>query len=40
MIASLSAMDAPANMELLHRLGTLAAQRDVRPDHFPAAFDL
>ena len=40
LIASLSAMDAPANMELLHRLGVLAAQRDVRADHFPAAFDL
>jgi hypothetical protein len=40
LIASLSAMDAPANMELLHRLGTLAGKRDVRHDHFPAAFDL
>lgn len=40
LIDSLSAMDAPANMELLHRLGALAAQRDVRPEHFPAAFDL
>jgi len=39
-IESLSAMDAPANMEALHRLGTLAARRDIRPDHFPGAFDL
>ena len=26
--------------KLLHRLGTLAAQRDIIPEHFPAAFDL
>ena len=30
----------PANMTMLHRLGTLAAQRDIIPAHFPAAFDL
>jgi predicted acylesterase/phospholipase RssA len=39
-IESLSAMDSPANMTILHRLGTLAAQRDIIPAHFPAAFDL
>ena len=39
-IESLSAMDSPANMTVLHRLGTLAAQRDIDPAHFPAAFDL
>ena len=39
-IESLSAMDSPANMTVLHRLGLLAAQRDIQRDHFPAAFDL
>jgi uncharacterized protein len=39
-IESLSAMDSPANMTVLHRLGMLAAQRDIQRDHFPAAFDL
>jgi uncharacterized protein len=39
-IESLSAMDSPANMTVLHRLGLLAAQRDVQGDHFPAPFDL
>jgi predicted acylesterase/phospholipase RssA len=40
LIESLSAMDSPANMKILHRLGVLAGERDVRRDHFPAAFDL
>ena len=39
-IESLSAMDAPANMATLHRLGTLAADRDVKEAHFPGTFDL
>jgi uncharacterized protein len=39
-IESLSAMDSPANMTILHRLGTLAAQRDIRSEHFPETFDL
>jgi uncharacterized protein len=39
-IESLSAMDSPANMTILHRLGALAAQRDIHPEHFPPAFDL
>jgi uncharacterized protein len=39
-IESLSAMDSPANMTILHRLGALAAQRDIAPGHFPAAFNL
>ena len=38
-IASLSEMDAPENMELLHALGERAAARDVDPAHFEA-FDL
>jgi uncharacterized protein len=40
MIESLSAMDAPANMQILHRLGVLAGKRDIEQKHFPAAFDL
>jgi len=40
LIESLSAMDSPANMTVLHRLGTLAAQRDIKTEHFPAMFDL
>jgi hypothetical protein len=40
LIESLSAMDSPANMTVLHRLGTLAAQRDIDAAHFPAVFDL
>jgi hypothetical protein len=39
-IESLSAMDAPQNMDTLHRLGELAAGRDIQSAHFPAAFDL
>ena len=39
-ITSLSAMDAPANMETLHHLGELAASRDIQSDHFPPVFDL
>jgi uncharacterized protein len=38
--ASLSAMDAPGNMETLHRIGVAAGSRDVIPEHFPATFDL
>ena len=40
LIESLSAMDSPANMTVLHRLGVLAAQRDISSEHFPAVFDL
>lgn len=36
----LSAMDAPENMQALHRLGIAAGRRDVLSGHFPAAFDL
>jgi Patatin-like phospholipase len=39
-IESLSEMDAPENMPVLHRLGTLAAKRDVRANDFPSVFDL
>lgn len=39
-VTSLSAMDAPGNMEALHRLGRLAAARDVRDTDFGTVFDL
>jgi hypothetical protein len=39
-IASLNEMDAPENMEYLHKLGTLAGKRDVKDAHFGGAFDL
>jgi hypothetical protein len=39
-VTSLSAMDAPRNMETLHRLGRLAAARDVRETDFGTVFDL
>lgn len=40
LIESLSAMDAPANMDVLHGLGVLSAARDVKAADFPAVFDL
>jgi len=39
-IELLSEMDAPENMAVLHRLGTLAAKRDVKATDFPSVFDL
>ncbi len=39
-IESLSAMDAPENMDVLHKLGRLAAERDVRGSDFASNFDL
>jgi hypothetical protein len=39
-IESLTAMDAPENMDALHRLGKLAAKRDLRADDFAVHFDL
>lgn len=39
-IDSLSEMDAPENMEVLHRLGILAGRRDVAASHFEPLFDL
>jgi hypothetical protein len=39
-IESLSAMDAPENMQLLHELGKLAAERDVNEEDFISLFDL
>ena len=40
LIESLSAMDAPENMETLYRLGRAAAVRDIAAEHFPTTFDL
>ena len=40
LIASLSEMDAPENMETLFHLGTLLADREVQSDDFPSVFDL
>ena len=40
LIESLSAMDAPENMSLLHKLGALAAEKQVKDSDFAAKFDL
>jgi hypothetical protein len=39
-IKNLSAMDAPKNMKILHRLGELAATSQVKAEDFAANFDL
>lgn len=39
-IRDLGKMDAPKNMEVLHRLGMLAGKRDVSASHFDSVFDL
>ena len=39
-VESLTAMDDPANMETLEKLGKLAAEGQVASDHFAARFDL
>lgn len=39
-LKSLSAMDAPENMKLLHEIGQAAAQRQMKPSHFTKTFDL
>jgi len=39
-LENLSAMDAPENMDALHRLGIVAGQRNCRGEDFPAVFDL
>lgn len=39
-VAALRAMDRPANLPMLAKLGDRAAARQVEEDHFPAAFDL
>ena len=37
---NLSAMDAPENMDALHKIGLAAGERDVKREHFPATFNL
>ena len=39
-ITALSAMDAPENMSTLHKLGALAAERDMHAADFASVFDL
>jgi predicted acylesterase/phospholipase RssA len=39
-VENLTAMDAPENMQDLHRLGVAAGRRDVKDEHFPRRFDL
>ena len=39
-LENLSAIDAPENMAALHRLGTVAGQRNCHGEDFPAVFDL
>jgi hypothetical protein len=38
--AMLRAMDDPANVDMLAKVGTAAADAQVHADHFPAVFDL
>jgi len=40
LIESLSEMDAPENMPILHKLGTIAAEKKVNDSDFAAKFDL
>jgi len=39
-ITDLSVMDAPENMDALHKIGIAAGKRDVLDAHFPPAFNL
>lgn len=38
-LAKIAGMDDPDNMDELADIGRLAAARQVKPVHFPAAFD-
>ena len=40
LVRGLKAMDNAANVEELYRLGSLAANKQIREDHFPLTFDL
>ena len=40
MIEKIAVMDDPANMNDLAELGRLAANQQIKPEHFPPAFDL
>jgi hypothetical protein len=37
---NLREMDDPSNVDMLARVGTMAAEVQLKPDHFPACFDL
>jgi len=37
---NLREMDDPTNVDMLARVGTMAAQVQLKPEHFPASFDL
>ena len=39
-IAQIRKMDDPSHMQDLAELGQKAAAKQVKPEHFPAAFDL
>jgi hypothetical protein len=39
-LAKIAAMDDPNNMDELAEIGRLAAVRQLKPEHFPPAFDL
>jgi patatin-like phospholipase len=39
-LAKIAEMDNPANMDELARIGEVAANKQVKPEHFPAAFDI
>ncbi|HMV55288.1 hypothetical protein [Accumulibacter sp.] len=40
LVSSLSKMDAPENMDVLHRLGMRVGARDVQAHDFPSHFEL
>lgn len=40
LVRSLMAMDQPKNLQTLAELGTIAAKKQIKEDHFPAGFDL
>ena len=39
-LAKIAEMDNPKNMEDLAKVGEVAAEKQVKPDHFPAEFDI
>ena len=39
-LAKIAEMDNPANMEELAKIGQVAAEKQVKPEHFPARFDV
>jgi uncharacterized protein len=40
MLAKIAEMDDPGNMDELVKIGQLAAAKQVKPEHFPSAFDV